>query len=213
MLEGLVVLGPGHEWHSPSLNLGAGDEVTVEAYGQSPFYTGLFQKEDYFTKFRAGHPFWFLPFPKRTHRTITYEVKKSKTYRVVLRVGSSQPVASIFLTVTIQGPEPGKKAHAVTVPPPPKILEPYHGDYRGPFWARDAIEAVVLAGIFGLLFSLALLTNLLILSIHWTQIRQFDSFAISLFQADAEWGIFLAALYVAIKTIPEWIRQRGGPER
>ena len=208
VLEGDVELNPGKEWHSPLINVSEGDTIQVFAHSQHKFYIGIYEREHYENKFAPGLPFNFFHLWKIGVWRYAKKVRKSGSHRVVIQVGSSLTKASIHLTVTTQGP---RSAHSTSTPAItefPRLLEVRDGTELGPFNIPDALEPVAVVVILTITGFVIFLINIEILSLQWTEIHQGSSLAVSLFQADAEWAIFLAAGYVALKTFPEWLARR-----
>ncbi len=199
ILDAKIDLKPGCEWHSPPLNFQGGDRVTVTATSYQRFYIGLYTTEDYVVKFTPGQPFSFIPPFKWSVKTILKKVRKSGESRLVIRAGTSGPDVSTHLTATILGQE-GDGASMAPV-------DAGRGAYYGPINAWDAIESLALVVVLSVLIGIALYINLAIWLQEGPELRVGGALAVSLFQADAEWGLLLVGLYVAVKQLPDWIRK------
>jgi hypothetical protein len=208
LFSGRVDLSPGQEWHSHPINAARGDRITVTALGKgSNFRMGLFKEIDYVTRFNPDGPFWRLNYPRDTKWVVEKKCWFTGNYRLVIRVGKASPKATILVTITRTEPvrKVGRAGDEATRTPE----LPIGGEKLGPYSAWDNVEAIGVVIVVLIILAGLVIVNIVIVGHHWQDIETGDSLAISLLQADAEWAIFLAALYVAVKQLPEWLRKRG----
>lgn len=201
LLEREIPLRPAQEWHSPALNFVRCEKVSISCLSDGKFYAGFFSESDYTEQIRPHRPFWFNPLRKSTSAHISRRIWRTGPYRVVVRAASIFRAPAVHLTVVVV---PRDEA----VPRP----EPLGGTTLGPLKAWDALEAIVLNILLAGLVLTAFFVNLEFATVSGRQIEQGGQLAASLFQGDAEWGILIAAVYVAGKQLPEWLRGRGGAQ-
>lgn len=205
LLEGNVDLRPGEEWHSAALNLCAGEKVTISAVSQGGmFYYGFLSESDFIASATPGAPRWYLPLVKWSSRRKVRKIHTTEAHRMLLRLGSSQSPAHIHVTITLQ-PRKYKKQPAE---PPTPVLGTEGGVKSGPFDAWDAVESMVVWTLIAVGLMVMAIVNADVVRLQPAVIAQGGPLLISLFQADAEWCIFLAGLYVAAKALPAIFRKR-----
>lgn len=105
LLDQLVDLPPGREWHSEPLSLLEGDVVTVSASSTQRFYAAFADREEYHRKIGAvAGAFSFEFGTDRRGYTVRQEISLPENYYLVLRVGVFGDTASIRARVEVLRP-------------------------------------------------------------------------------------------------------------
>jgi hypothetical protein len=204
LLEGTVHLKPGQEWHSPAINVACGDRLNVSGTSRGGrFCVKLLPEQDYVDSFNPNGPTRFFPLSRYYGFQITKWVWLTRVHRAIFRVPSSQPDADIHITVSIRRKEG-------SAPPAGPAVTVDVGTTTPQMRAREGVEAAIVWAVIALGLMALALVNAAVYVGQSRALLQGGPALVSLFQADAEWCIFLVALYVAAKTLPEWLAKRAG---
>jgi hypothetical protein len=103
LFDGQIVKRPGGEWHSNPIPLNPGEDLGLDARGNTRFYAGIFDEANYQRLRQMARP--AFPFRFGTDQVafnISRRAPVPGQYRIVLRVGAFvRQAATIQVRVTV----------------------------------------------------------------------------------------------------------------